>query len=118
MLAIGNQQRWFDLYGVGVQLVALMAEQRVHRYHANFQQREEGYIELDHVAQLHQSSISALNAAALQGGSQPIGELIKPAITQAALRVDQRDSVIFGLASDDVGQGPVGPIAAFAITMG
>jgi hypothetical protein len=40
MLAIGNQQRGFNLRGVGVQLAALMAEQRVHRRDADAQQRK------------------------------------------------------------------------------
>jgi hypothetical protein len=35
VLAIGNQQRGFNLRGVGVQLAALVAEQRVHRRDAD-----------------------------------------------------------------------------------
>ncbi|MND30065.1 hypothetical protein D3C80_205910 [compost metagenome] len=118
MLTIGNQQRRFDLRRIGVQLIALVAKQRIHRHHANFQQRKESHVELDHVTQLHQRGIAAVYAPTQQGRSQPIGELIKLAIAQAALRVDQRDGVIFSLAGDDVGQWPVGPISPFAIATG
>ena len=40
MLAIGDQHGGFDLGGVGVQLAALMAKERVNRRDADLQQRE------------------------------------------------------------------------------
>ncbi len=52
VLAIGNQQRRFNLRGVGAKLAALMAEQRVHWRDADAQQRKEGDVKLGDVAQL------------------------------------------------------------------
>ena len=54
VIAIGNQHGGFDLHSVGVQFAALMAKERVDRRDADLQQREEGHVELGHVAKLHQ----------------------------------------------------------------
>ena len=37
MLAIGNQQRRFNLFGIGVEFVTLMAEQGQHRSYAQLE---------------------------------------------------------------------------------
>ncbi|SVK47061.1 Uncharacterised protein [Acinetobacter baumannii] len=116
--AIGDQQRRFDLLGIGVQLAALMAEQRVDRHHANFQQREEHDIKFRHVAQLHQRGVAGFHAAAQQSGRQAIGALLQLAVGQAALGVDNRRSVVVGLAVEDLGQRLVNPVAALAIAAG
>ena len=67
VVAIGNQHGGFDLQGVSVQLAALVAKERVHRRHADLQQREEGDVELGHVAKLHQRRLAALQPARLKG---------------------------------------------------
>ncbi len=66
MIAVGHQQRRFDLGRVGVQLAALMAEQGIHRRNANFQQGKEGDVELRHVAQLHQRGVACAQPFRLQ----------------------------------------------------
>jgi hypothetical protein len=65
MRTVGNQQCWFDLHGIGVQLAALVAEQRIHRRNADFEQRKEGDVKLSHIAKLYQRRFAALNALRL-----------------------------------------------------
>lgn len=57
VLAIGNQQRRFNLRGVGVKFAALVVEQSVHWRDADAQQRKEGHVKLGDIAQLHQRGL-------------------------------------------------------------
>lgn len=59
-----NQHGGFDLRGVGVEFAALMAKERVDRCDADLQQREEGDVELGHVAELHQRCLAAMQPCA------------------------------------------------------
>ena len=67
MVAIGDQHGGVDLRRVGVQLAALVAKERVDRRHADLQQREEGHVELGHVAKLHQRRLATLQPTRLKG---------------------------------------------------
>ena len=67
VVAIGDQHGGFDLRRVGVEFAALMAKERVHRRDADLQQREEGHVELGHVAKLHQRRLAALQSSRLKG---------------------------------------------------
>ncbi|MNC21081.1 hypothetical protein D3C75_690500 [compost metagenome] len=63
VFAIGNHHRRFNLAGIRFHFSALMAEQRVHRSHANFQQRKQRDVQLSHVAQLHQRGFAITQTA-------------------------------------------------------
>lgn len=67
VVAIGDQHGGVDLRRVGVQLAALVAKERVDRRDADLQQREEGHVELGHVAKLHQRRLAALQSSRLKG---------------------------------------------------
>ena len=67
VVAIGDQHDGVDLRRVGVEFAALMAKERVHRRDADLQQREEGHVELGHVAKLHQRRLAALQSSRLKG---------------------------------------------------
>ena len=67
VVAIGDQHGGVDLRRVGVQLAALVAKERVDRRDADLQQREEGHVELGHVAKLHQRRLATLQPTRLKG---------------------------------------------------
>ena len=103
MLAIGNQQRGLNLRRVGIQLAALMAEQRIHRRHPDTQQRKQGDVEFGDVAQLHQRGFTALQPQTLERRGQVIHLLIELTIAVLLITVDNGDGVAVGVTGNQVG---------------
>lgn len=103
VLAVGDQQRRLNLRGVGVKLAALVAEQRVHRRDADAQQREEGDVKLGDVAQLHQRGFSALQSLTLQRAGKVVHPLVKLAVANVSIAIDNRHGVVFCVTGDQIG---------------
>lgn len=103
VLAVGDQQRRFNLRGVGVKLAALVAEQRVHRRDADAQQREEGDVKLGDVAQLHQRGFPALQSLTLQRAGKVVHPLVKLAVANVSIAIDNRYGVVFRVTGDQIG---------------
>lgn len=118
MLAIGYQQCRFDLRGVGVQLRALMAKERIDRRHAHLQQGEKGHVKLAHVAKLHQRRFTTMKPQRLQPRCQVIHGLVKLAVRYATVTVDDRHRIVIRLIRQDVGQRQILPVAFFTVAPG
>ena len=103
VLAIGNQQRRFNLRGVGVKFAALVAEQSVHWRDADAQQRKEGHVKLGDIAQLHQRGLPALQSLALQRAGEVVHQLVKLAVANLPLAIDNRHGVIVRVTGDQIG---------------
>ncbi|MNC05237.1 hypothetical protein D3C75_527060 [compost metagenome] len=116
--AIGNQQRRFNLQRVGVQLAALMAEERIDRRNAHLQQGKKGDVKLGDVAQLHQRGFATLHTLRLQGCGHIVDRLVELTPVQMALAVDYRPRVAVGVAGQNVGQGQILPVAFFTVASG
>ena len=80
-----------------------MAKQSVNRCDADAQQRKEGNVELGDVAKLHQRGFSALESLMLQGGCEVIHQLVKLAVANLPLAVDNRHGVIVRMTSNQIG---------------
>ena len=115
VFAIGNQQGGFNLGGVGVELATLMAEQRIHRRHADPQQREKRQIKFRDVAQLHQRRFAALQALTLQRGGEIINQAVELTITVAFVAVDNGGSIVFGMTGNQVSQRQILPVTFLPI---
>ena len=103
VLAIGNQQRRFNLRGVGIKFAALVAEQSVHWRDADAQQRKEGHVKLGDIAQLHQRGLPALQSLALQRAGEVVHQLVKLAVANLPLAIDNRHGVVFRVTGDQIG---------------
>ena len=92
-----------------------MAEQRVHRRGANFQQRKQRNVKLSDIAQLHQRGFSTLQPFTLQRGRQVIDVDIQLPIANLMIAINHRNCVAACVAGQHFGKRQILPIAFFTV---
>lgn len=90
MLAGGNQQPWFDLLGVALELEFSMAVERVEGRDPGLEQGEEDNVKLRDVGQLHQSGVAFAKPAGRQPRGQVGGQLVQLGIAEATFTANNR----------------------------